>query len=339
MPSEESNIQSSIKRIEKKFGKGAVIKLGDSQTVDVDVIPTGIWSIDNITGIGGMPRGRIVEFFGPESSGKTMLSLYVIREAQKMGLDVAFIDAEQAFNIELAKRIGVDVDSLYISQPDGGEEALEIVNIFSEDGSAGLIVVDSVAALVPRAEVDGDIGDAHVGLQARLMSQTLRKITAPAKRNNICVIFINQLRMKVNMTGYGGNPETTPGGRALPFYASMRIDVRSVGTIKDGEDVIGRRTRIKVIKNKLSAPFRRADVDLRFGANDQVGFDIIGDIVDVGVKCGIIDKKGSWYSLDGESLGQGREGAKAALAEKKDELVKMIDMCMGKNTDEEESHT
>lgn len=315
-------IVQSIANIEKKFGKGSIMRLGMAPNIEVDVIPTGLLSLDIITGIGGMPRGRIVEFFGPESAGKTMLSLYVLLEAQKMGLEVAFVDAEHALNIELARYFGIDVDKLLVSQPDGGEEALEIVSMLTEGGGVGLIIVDSVAALVPRAEVDGDMGDAHVGLQARLMSQAMRKLTAPAKGNNTCIIFINQLRMKVN-TGPWGSPETTPGGRALPFYASMRLDVRSVGRIKDGEAVIGRRTRIKVVKNKLAAPFRQTDVDLMFTDN-ELGFDRMQDILEQAIRYDVIIKKGAWYQYQGENIGQGAINAKKAIVDKQDMIKQQI---------------
>lgn len=330
--SDAEKVKASLAKIEKQFGAGAIMRLSDAPKVKVEVIPCGIMSIDLATGISGFPRGRIVEISGPESSGKTLLALYVVAEAQRQGLEVAFIDAEHALNVELAPKIGVDIGRLLISQPDGGEQALEIVEELCKGGGMGLIVVDSVAGLVPRAEVEGEMGDSHMGLQARLMSQAMRKIAGPANKHGTTVLFINQLRTKVNIGPYGGNPETTPGGRALPFWASMRLDVRSIGQIKDGESVVGRKTRIKIVKNKLAAPFRQAEVDLLFADNDAVGFDKLGDIIDLGVKCGLLSKKGGWIKSDTWNA-HGVADAKRHLTENPnilEELKNDILLCVGK---------
>jgi len=322
-----AKVAASVARIEKQFGKGSIMRLGDAPKVDVEVIPTGIMSIDIATGIGGVPRGRIVELYGPESAGKTMLSLYVVAEAQRLGLEVAFVDAEHALDVSFATKLGVDTDKLLVSQPDGGEQALEIVDELVSGGGMGLIVVDSVAALVPQAELEGEMGDSHMGLHARLMSQALRKIIGKTSQNGTTVLFINQLRMKIGVMF--GSPETTTGGRALAFYASMRMDVRSIGQKKDGEAVIGRRTRVKVAKNKLAAPFKTAELDLLFSDDDNVGFDKAGDLLELAVKCGLVEKGGSWFSYEGEKLGQGAQKAKVALMDHEEKIREDILLCLG----------
>ena len=283
--------------------------------VDVEAIPSGSLALDRALGIGGFPKGRIVEVYGPEGAGKTMVSLHAIREAQKEAGTAAFIDAEHALDVGFARRIGVDVDGLIISQPDSGEQALEIVDTLVRSGAFDIIVLDSVAALVPQAELDGEMGDSHMGLHARLMSQALRKLAASINRSRTCVIFINQLRMKIGVMF--GNPETTTGGRALGFYASLRLDIRRVAQIKDGDEAVGSRTRVKVVKNKLAPPYRQAEFDLFF-QGDRIGMSREGDMVDIGVDCGLIEKSGTWFSYNGERLGQGRENAKGFLAENKE---------------------
>lgn len=298
--------------MEKQFGKGAVLRLGSRQVIAVEVIPSGSLAVDAALGVGGFPRGRVVEIFGPESSGKTTLALQVIAEAQRRGGEAAFIDAEHALDAVYARKLGVDVDSLLVSQPDYGEQALEITAALVASGALDVIVVDSVAALVPKAELDGEMGDSHMGLQARLMSQALRKLTGVVARNNTCLIFINQIREKIGVMF--GNPETTTGGRALKFYASVRVEVRRVSSIKDGEQVIGSRTRIKVVKNKVAAPFREAEVDLIHGE----GISAEGDLLDLGVAHGVIEKTGSWFSYQGERIGQGRDNARQFLKENPD---------------------
>ena len=303
-------LEAALSQIEKSHGKGAVMKLGDSSAqMNVETIPTGALSLDIALGLGGIPKGRIIEIYGPESSGKTTVTLHMIAEVQKRGGIAGFIDAEHALDPVYAKNIGVDIDNLYISQPDNGEQALEITETMVRSGAIDIIVVDSVAALVPKAEIDGEMGESHMGLQARLMSQALRKLTAITSKSNCTVIFINQLREKIGVMF--GSPETTTGGRALKFYASVRMDVRRIQTIKvNGEDV-GNRTRVKIVKNKISPPFKEAEFDIMFGE----GISSIGDIVDLAADCNVINKSGAWYSYEGGKLGQGRENTKAFFKE------------------------
>ncbi len=305
-------IDLALAQMEKQFGTGAVLRLGSRQVIAVEVIPSGSLAVDAALGVGGFPRSRVVEIFGPESSGKTTLALQVIAEAQKRGGEAAFIDAEHALDAVYARKLGVDVDSLLVSQPDYGEQALEITAALVGSGAVDVVVVDSVAALVPKAELDGEMGDSHMGLQARLMSQALRKLTGVVARNNTCLIFINQIREKIGVMF--GNPETTTGGRALKFYASVRVEVRRVSSIKDGEQVVGSRTRIKVVKNKVAAPFREAEVDLIHGE----GISAEADLLDLGVAQGLIEKTGSWFSYQGERIGQGRDNARLFLKENPD---------------------
>ena len=299
----------AISQIEKQFGKGSIMRLGDTKTEAIDVIPTGSLDLDIALGIGGIPRGRVIEIFGPESSGKTTVALHVIAEAQKQDGIAAFIDAEHALDPNYAKKLGVDIENLIISQPDTGEQALEIAEALVRSGAVDIVVVDSVAALVPKAEIEGEMGDSHVGLQARLMSQALRKLTGAINKSNTTVIFINQLREKVGIMF--GNPETTTGGRALKFYSSVRLDIRRIESIKQGDEVIGNRTRVKVVKNKVAPPFKQAVVDIMYGE----GISIEGEILDIGSELDIVEKSGSWYSYNGERLGQGRENAKQFLIE------------------------
>ena len=300
-------IEMAVGQIEKQFGKGAIMRLGQGAIAAIPRISTGSISIDNALGIGGVPRGRVVEIFGPEASGKTTLALQVIAQAQRGGGTAAFVDAEHALDPTYASKLGVDLDNLLVSQPDNGEQALEIVEVLVRSGGADVVVVDSVAALVPRAEIDGEMGDAQVGLQARLMSQALRKLTAVVSKSRTCLIFINQLRVKIGVMF--GNPETTTGGRALKFYASGRIDIRRIGAIKDGDQVIGNRTRVKIVKNKVAPPFRMAEFDLIYGE----GVSREGDLLDLAVDRRIVEKSGTWFSYDGERLGQGREKVKLFL--------------------------
>lgn len=301
-------LDAAIDQIHKHYGKGAIMRLGDAGPVTgLDVIPTGSLSLDIATGVGGYPKGRIVEIYGPESSGKTTLALHAVAEAQKTGGTAAFIDAEHALDPVYARNLGVNVDELLVSQPDTGEQALEICEMLARSGALDIIVIDSVAALVPKAEIQGDMGDSHVGLQARLMSQALRKIAGAVNKSNTCVIFINQLREKIGVMY--GNPETTTGGRALKFYASMRLDIRRTETLKKGEEMIGSRTRVKVVKNKVAPPFRKTEFDIMYGT----GISIAGDVLDTAVMLEIIDKSGSWYSYGSERIGQGRENVKAYL--------------------------
>jgi len=302
-------IDSAIFQIQRQFGKGAIMRLGGEEAERVPVISSGALSFDIATGIGGIPRGRITEIYGPESSGKTTLALHVIAEAQKQGGVAAFIDAEHALDVHYAGRLGVNVDDLLVSQPDYGEQALEIAEILIRSGAVDVIVVDSVAALVPKAEIDGNIGDAHVGLQARLMSQTMRKLTGILKRTNTAMIFINQIRMKIGVMF--GNPETTTGGNALKFYSSMRVDIRKLAAIKDGEEIIGSRTRVKIVKNKVAPPFKTAEFDIVYGE----GISKVGDLLDLAVSQNIVEKSGAWYSYGGDRVGQGRENAKTFLKE------------------------
>lgn len=301
-------LDAALVQIEKQFGKGAVMKLGDSSArMNVETIPTGSLSLDLALGLGGIPKGRVIEIYGPESSGKTTVTLHMIAEVQKRGGIAGFIDAEHALDPVYAKNIGVDIDNLYISQPDCGEQALEITETMVRSGAVDIIVVDSVAALVPKAEIDGDMGDSHVGLQARLMSQALRKLTAVISKSNCTVIFINQLREKVGVMF--GNPETTTGGRALKFYSSVRLDVRRIESLKQGGEVIGNRTRVKVVKNKIAPPFKEAEFDIMFGE----GISVVGDILDLAAENNIINKSGAWYAYEGNKIGQGRENAKQYL--------------------------
>lgn len=318
-------LDAALSQIEKQFGKGSVMKLGDSRTnMNIETIPTGSLSLDIALGLGGIPKGRIVEIYGPESSGKTTVTLHMIAEVQKRGGIAGFIDAEHALDPVYAKNIGVDIDNLYISQPDNGEQALEITETMVRSGAIDIIVIDSVAALVPKAEIDGEMGDAHVGLQARLMSQALRKLTAVISKSNCTVIFINQLREKVGIMF--GSPETTTGGRALKFYASVRMDVRRIEALKQGGDVVGNRTRIKVVKNKIAPPFKEAEFDIMFGK----GISTEGDILDLAAESNIINKSGAWYAYNGEKIGQGRENAKIYLKEHP-ELMKEVDELVRKH--------
>ena len=302
-------LDTAIRQIEKNFGKGAVMRLGDRPDLQVDAIPTGSLALDAALGIGGVPKGRIIEIYGPESSGKTTLALHIVAQAQKRGGEVAFVDAEHALDPDYAARIGVDIDSMLVSQPDTGEQALEITEALVRSGAIDVIVVDSVAALVPRAEIEGEMGDSYVGLHARLMSQALRKLTGAVGKTNTIVIFINQLREKVGVMY--GNPEVTTGGRALKFYASVRIDVRRIEALKNGGEVVGNRTRAKVVKNKVAPPFREAEFDIMYGE----GIAHTGELIDLGVRLGIITKAGSWFSMGEVRIGQGRDAAKKYLEE------------------------
>src|SRR5213596_3507347 len=306
-------IDLALSQIEKQFGKGSIMRLGSREAVaNGGIIPTGSLSLDAALGVGGMPRGRVVEIFGPESSGKTTLALHVIAEAQRGGGMAAFIDAEHALDSAYARKLGVDVDNLLVSQPDNGEQALEIVEVLIRSGGVDVVVVDSVAALVPKAEIEGEMGDAQMGLQARLMSQALRKLTGVVSKSKTCLVFINQLREKIGVMF--GNPETTTGGRALKFYASVRMDIRRIASIKDGDDVVGSRTKVKIVKNKVAPPFREAEFDIMYGE----GISREGDLIDLAVDKNIIDKSGAWFSFQGERLGQGRENARQFLKDNPD---------------------
>jgi recombination protein RecA len=310
--SKNKAIEAAVSQIEKQFGKGSVMKLGQKEAAaKVPAIPTGSVAFDLALGIGGFPRGRVIEVFGPEATGKTTLALHVIAEAQKLGGQAAFIDAEHAMDPPYAAKVGVDIDNLLISQPDYGEQALEIAEVLVRSGAVDVIVIDSVAALVPKAELEGEMGDAHMGLQARLMSQALRKLTAIVARSKTCFIFINQIREKIGF--FLGNPETTTGGRALKFYASLRIDVRRLTAIKEGDSVIGNRVKVKIVKNKMAPPFKEAQFDIIYGE----GISREGDLVDCGLEYGLIEKSGTWYSYKGERVGQGRENVKKLLKENK----------------------
>ena len=314
-------LNETLSQIEKQFGKGTVMRMGDREVVDIPAISTGSIGLDIALGIGGVPQGRVIEIFGPESSGKTTLTLQVIAECQKAGGTAAFIDAEHALDPLYAKKLGVNVDELLLSQPDTGEQALEVADMLVKSQSVDLLVIDSVAALTPRAEIEGEMGDHHVGLQARLMSQALRKITGYIQRSNATVIFINQIRMKIGVMF--GNPETTSGGNALKFYSSVRLDIRRIGAVKEGEEVIGNETRVKVVKNKVSPPFTKAEFQILYGK----GINVEGEIIDFGQKLGLIEKAGSWYSYDDEKIGQGKTNASNFLRENKkirNALVKQI---------------
>jgi recombination protein RecA len=313
MPAEsqkEKAIDLAVSQIERQFGKGAIMRLGtDAIVPEIPVIPTGSLALDIALGVGGIPRGRVVEIFGPEASGKTTLALHIIAEAQKKGGIAGFIDAEHALDVGYAQKLGVKTDDLLISQPDTGEQALEIGDMLVRSGALDVVVIDSVAALVPKAELEGEMGDAHMGLQARLMSQALRKLTSTISKSNTCVVFINQIRMKIGI--FMGNPETTTGGNALKFYASVRLDIRRIGAIKDGQDVIGNRTRVKVVKNKLAPPFKEVEFDIMYGQ----GISRLGDILDLAAERGIVQKSGAWFSFENERIGQGRENSKSFLKE------------------------
>ena len=321
MSDKDKNLSEALSQIEKQFGKGTVMKMGDREIVDIPSVSTGSLGLDIALGIGGLPKGRVVEIFGPESSGKTTLTLQAIAECQKAGGTAAFIDAEHALDPNYAEKLGVNVDELLLSQPDTGEQALEVTDMLVKSGSVDLIVVDSVAALTPRAEIEGDMGDHHVGLQARLMSQALRKITGNIQRSNAMVIFINQIRMKIGVMF--GNPETTTGGNALKFYSSVRLDIRRIGAVKEGEEVVGNETRVKVVKNKVSPPFKQAEFQIMY----REGINTEGEILELGQKLELVEKSGSWYSHNGEKIGQGKVNASKFLKENtkiRDSLVKEI---------------
>mgnify|MGYP000099291882 FL=1 len=321
MSDKDKNLTETLSQIEKQFGKGTVMKMGDREIVDMPCVSTGSIGLDIALGIGGLPQGRVVEIFGPESSGKTTLTLQAIAECQKTGGTAAFIDAEHALDPNYALKLGVNVDELLLSQPDTGEQALEVTDMLVKSGSVDLIVIDSVAALTPRAEIEGDMGDHHMGLQARLMSQALRKITGNIQRSNCMVIFINQIRMKIGVIF--GNPETTTGGNALKFYSSVRLDIRRIGAVKEGEEVVGNETRVKVVKNKVSPPFKQAEFQIMYGE----GINVEGEILEFGQKLELIEKSGSWYSHNGEKIGQGKVNASKYLKENpkiRDSLMKEI---------------
>ncbi len=318
-------LERAVSQIERQFGKGSIMRLGTDQKLDVPVISTGSLSLDMALGVGGMPRGRVVEIFGPESSGKTTLTLHIVANAQKQGGTAAFIDVEHALDPDYAKRLGVDLDTLLVNQPDTGEQALEIAELLTRSNAIDVIVVDSVAALVPKAELEGQMGDSHVALQARLMSQALRKLTSVISKSKTCLVFINQIREKIGVMF--GNPETTPGGRALKFYSSVRVDIRRIGSIKDGERIIGNRVRAKIAKNKVAAPFKKAEFDIMFNQ----GISRSGDIVDLGVEADVIEKSGTWFSYGEIRLGQGRENTKKFI-ESKPELLEEIEAIIAKKT-------
>lgn len=309
MSDRRAALDMALRQIEKQFGKGSIMKLGESTHMQVEIVPSGSIALDIALGTGGFPRGRIIEIYGPESSGKTTVALHAIAEVQKQGGQAAFIDAEHALDPQYARKLGVNIDELLLSQPDTGEQGLEIAEALVRSGAVDIVIIDSVAALVPKAEIEGDMGDSHVGLQARLMSQALRKLSGAISKSKTIAIFINQLREKVGVMF--GNPETTPGGRALKFYSSVRLDVRRIESIKMGNDVVGNRTRIKVVKNKVAPPFKQAEVDIMYGE----GISKEGSLLDIGTECNIVDKSGAWYSYSGERLGQGRENSKQFLKE------------------------
>ena len=308
----ERAVEQAISQIERQFGRGSIMKMSEESVIDLPAISTGSLALDLALGIGGVPKGRVVEIYGPEASGKTTLALHVAAEAQAQGGMVAFVDAEHALDVGYARKLGVDVDSLLVSQPDTGEQALDITEILVRSGAIDVLIIDSVAALVPRAEIEGEMGDQHIGLQARLMSQALRKLTATISKSNTCVIFINQIRMKIGVMF--GSPETTTGGNALKFYATQRLDIRRIGAIKEGDQVVGNRTRVKVVKNKIAPPFKEAEFDIIYGR----GISKEGDILDLGVGLGLVEKSGAWYSFEGERIGQGRENVKRFLNENQD---------------------
>ena len=329
-------LEAALGQIERTHGKGSIMKLGENNVVEMESISTGSLGLDIALGIGGLPRGRIIEIYGPESSGKTTLALHVAAEAQKIGGVCAFVDAEHALDPVYAKKLGVNVEDLLISQPDAGEQALEIADTLVRSGAVDVLVIDSVAALVPRAELEGDMGDTHVGLQARLMSQALRKLTSSISKSRTTVIFINQIRMKIGVMY--GSPETTTGGNALKFYASVRLDIRRIGQIKDGEDVTGNQTRVKVVKNKVAPPFRVVEFDIMYGE----GISYLGELVDLGVKSGVVEKSGSWYSYGSERIGQGRENAKVYLSENQkiaDEIGRAVKKSSGLEGIEDDGQT
>ena len=317
-------VEQAISQIERQFGRGSIMRMDEDRVMEIPVISTGSLSLDLALGIGGVPRGRVVEIYGPESSGKTTLALHIAAEAQAKKGMVAFIDAEHALDIGYARKLGVDVDSLLVSQPDTGEQGLDIAEILVRSGAIDVLVIDSVAALVPRAEIEGDMGDQHMGLQARLMSQALRKLTATISKSKTCVIFINQIRMKIGVMF--GSPETTTGGNALKFYASQRLDIRRIGALKDGADIIGNRTKVKVVKNKIAPPFKEAEFDIIYGH----GISKEGDILDLGVSLDLVEKSGAWYSFNGERIGQGRENSKKFLVENPDIRERIASMVMEK---------
>ena len=311
-PDKEKALETAMSQVERQFGKGSIMKLGSRPVVDVPVISTSSLALDKALGIGGLPRGRVIEIYGPEASGKTTLALHAVAEAQKKDGIAAFIDAEHALDTAYAKRLGVNCDDLLVAQPDTGEQALEIADMLVRSGAIDVLVTDSVAALVPRAEIEGEMGDSHMGLQARLMSQAMRKLTGTISKTMTSIIFINQIRMKIGVMF--GNPETTTGGNALKFYSSVRLDIRRIGQIKDGQEVVGNRTRVRVVKNKMAPPFTEAEFDIMYGE----GISKSGDLIDVGAEAGIIEKSGSWYSYDGERIGQGRENVKKFLKDNPD---------------------
>jgi len=317
MSDKSKALESALSQIERQFGKGAVMRLGEQAHVDVDVVPSGSLALDAALGVGGYPRGRVVEIYGPESSGKTTLALHAVAEAQKKGGTCAFVDAEHALDPVYAGKLGVNIDDLLVSQPDSGEQALEIVDMLTRSGAIDIIVVDSVAALTPKAEIDGDMGDSHMGLHARLMSQALRKLTGSISRSRTMIIFINQIRMKIGVMF--GNPETTTGGNALKFYASIRLDIRRIGAIKKGDEVIGNETRVKVVKNKVSPPFRQAHFSIMYGE----GISHVGEVLDMGVEHGLVNKSGAWYARGTERIGQGRDNAITFLKEHPDMLAEV----------------
>ena len=308
-PDREKAVENAMGQIERQFGKGAIMKLGSRPVVEVPVISSGSIALDKALGVGGIPRGRVTEIFGPESSGKTTLALHAVAEAQRLGGIAAFVDAEHALDTVYARKLGVNCDELLVAQPDTGEQALEIADMLVRSGAIDILVIDSVAALVPRAEIEGEMGDSHMGLQARLMSQALRKLTGTIGKTNTAVVFINQIRMKIGIVF--GNPETTTGGNALKFYASVRLDIRRTGAIKEGQEIVGNRTKVRVVKNKMAPPFKEAEFDITYGE----GISRTGDLLDVGAEANIVEKSGSWYSFEGERIGQGRENVKKFLKE------------------------
>jgi len=333
-PDKQRAVESAMSQIERQFGKGAIMKLGSRPVVDVPTIPTGSLALDKALGVGGLPRGRVIEIFGPESSGKTTLALHAVAEAQRRGGIAAFVDAEHALDTVYARKLGVNCDDLLVSQPDTGEQALEIADMLVRSGAIDILVIDSVAALVPRAEIEGEMGDSHMGLQARLMSQALRKLTGTIGKTNTALIFINQIRMKIGIVF--GNPETTTGGNALKFYASVRLDIRRTGAIKDGQEAIGNRAKVRVVKNKMAPPFREAEFDIMYGE----GISRHGDLLDMAVSVDLVEKSGSWYSYNGERIGQGRENVKNFMKDNPDltdELYKKTRIALG--LDQEKTST